>query len=65
MDLEKSIIIVFQSRNLLIIVAAAGKQYAHLFLIMQALVTQRKQDIYQSMAFLQASSLPLALCWGL
>ena len=65
MDLEKSIIIVFQSRNLLIIVAAAGKQYAHLFLIMQALVTQRKQDIYQSMAFLQASSLPLALCWVL
>ena len=26
------------------------------FLIMQALVTQRKQDIYQSMAFLQAST---------
>jgi hypothetical protein len=61
MDLEKSIIIdFFQSRNLLIIVAAAGKQYAHLFLIKQALVTQRKQAINQSMAFLQASSLPLA-----
>ena len=68
MEIENNSIIIvffFKSRNSIIIVVAAGRQYAH-FLAHNASAgdTEETRYMYQSMAFLQASSLPLALCEG-
>jgi len=55
----------FQSRNSIIIVVAAGRQHVHFFAHnASAGGTEETRYMYQSMAFLQASSLPLALCQG-